>query len=118
MKKLLLLLPLLALASCSYPSKYEAKTACDEWVEKGGEYIYMRNTQDMLGLASKYLAGMITKEEFFEEPEYVEENIDIRYCQNEEETRQYIGWESGKKSGEKYYSGEMPDRKIIKRFRY
>ena len=41
MKRLLVLLPLLALASCSYPSKQEAEIACYEWASKGGEYIYI-----------------------------------------------------------------------------
>ena len=51
-------------------------------------------------------------------PKYLEEIRDIRYCQHEHETRQYIGWDNGKKAGQKYYLGTIPDRKIIKRFRY
>ena len=115
MKKLLLLLPLLALASCRYPSKYEAETACDEWVDKGREWIYMRNKEDLLYMSSEY---SIYSEKWRQLPEYVEEINDIRYCQHEQETRQYIGWDNGKKAGEKYYLGTIPDRKIIKRFRY
>ena len=46
MKRLLLLLPLLTLASCSYPSKQEAEIACYEWASKGGEYIYIDKDYD------------------------------------------------------------------------
>ena len=114
MIKLLALLPLLALASCSYPSKYEAETACYEWVKKGGSYIYVRKNS----LARDFVAGKITPEEFLNSPDFVEQKMRTRYCQYEEVTRQYIGWGNGTKAGKKYSSDEMPDRKIIKRFRY
>ena len=118
MKKLFLLLPLLALASCSYPSKYEAEAACDEWARKGGRYIYVRYKDNQTSLAGKYLAGELTPDEYLQAPEYTEDKYRIRDCQHESETRQYIGWDKGTKAGEKYYSGELPEWKIIKRFRY
>ena len=118
MIKLLALLSLLALASCSYPSKYEAKAACGEWEKKGGKYIYVRYKDNQISLAGKYLAGELTPDEYLQAPKYTEDKSRIRFCQHESETRQYIGWDRGTKAGEKYYSGELPDKKIVKRFRY
>ena len=118
MKKLLLLLPLLALSSCSYPSKYEAEAACDRWARKGGKYIYVRYKDNQTSLAGKYLAGELTPDEYLQAPKYTEYKYKTRDCQHESETRQYIGWDKGTKAGEKYYSGELPEWKIIKRFRY
>ena len=77
MRKLLLLLPLLALASCSYPSKYEAEAACDEWARKGGKYIYVRYKDNQTSLAGKYLAGEITPDEYLQSPKYTEDKYRI-----------------------------------------
>ena len=116
MRKLLLLLPLLTLASCSYPSKYEAKAACGEWVNRGGEYIHFQGRER--DAFFKFRVGDITADEYLNKYKPTEENRKIRYCTHEKETRQYLGWDSGKKEGETWVWGDQTDRKIIKRFRY
>lgn len=117
MIKLFALLPLLALASCGYPSKYEAEAACDEWVEKGGEYIYLRmNPKFSIGMILDLEVGRMTQEEYDKFSEFKREPAKVRYCTFERETRQYLGWDSGHKAGEIEVSDNQ--RKIIKRFRY
>ena len=59
-----------------------------------------------------------TLEEFMDKKDSIEEKSKIRYCTHEKYTRQYLGWDNGKKAGDKYYSQAIPDRKIAKRFRY
>ena len=121
MKRVLLLLPLLALASCSYPSKQEAEIACYEWASKGGEYIYIDRDHDYDWEKSLDLVqGKISRDEYFRltDARITERPRDVRRCVHEKETRQYIGWDNGKKAGEKYTSGAGTDRKIVRRFRY
>ena len=93
MKRILLLLPLLALASCSYPSKYEAEFACDEW--KFSQYKRKDKTQN-------------------------NEEKDYHYlCEPESETKQIIGIRFTGNSG-KYVGHRTDDYQIwaLKRFRY
>ena len=98
----------------SYPSKSEAKLACDKWVSKGGKYDYFRlNT-------FRYRTGQITWKEHIINPDYDHEVRDVRFCRYEIETRQYLGWDSGVKYGEMYSSDSdtKPKKKIVKHFRY
>ena len=120
MKRLLLLLSLLALASCGYPSKLEADSACDEWVTRGGEYFYLRDSDEGLygGATSDYLTGKISVEEFRRRHKFVREKSWVRRCEHEVETRQYLGWDSGIKAGTEYTPGTSSGGKIVRRFRY
>ena len=69
MKRLLLLLPLLLVTSCGYGSMVEADAACSSWAYKGGRIKQARSADD--------------------EPY----SRLIRGCENEEVTRQVLGYD-------------------------
>ena len=93
MKRLLLLLPLLALASCGYPSKHEAEFACDEW--RFSQLKKRDRTKNA------------------EEKDY------SYYCESESETKQILGVRLKGNSG-KHIGYRTDDYQIwvLKRFRY
>ena len=118
MKRLLLLLPLLGLASCSYPSKQEAKTACDQWVEKGGMYVWKspemwrKNEWDLIN-------GLIDHDTYKKIATVKTSFSNIRSCEHEKETKQFLGYTSSRKEGEIYWWGkEGRNRRIVRYFRY
>ena len=69
MKRLLLLLPLLLVTGCGYGSMVEADAACSSWAYKGGRIKQARSADD--------------------EPY----SRLIRGCENEEVTRQVLGYD-------------------------
>ena len=79
MKRLLLLLPLLLLTGCGYGSMVEARAACSSWASKGGR-IKRAHSADR-------------------EPYW----SFIRGCENEEVTRQVLGYDiPGAQAGTTY----------------
>lgn len=66
-KRLSVVLLLLGLAGCNYPSKEQAKKACEVWRRKGEIINYS--------------------------VESTGRNISNRYCSNEDETNQYLGYQ-------------------------
>ena len=70
MKRLLLLLPLLFIAGCGkYGSMVEARAACRSWAYKGAEIQQARSAEDEVS------------------------TISVRGCDNEEATKQVLGYE-------------------------
>jgi len=87
----------LLLAGCGkYGSMHEAEVACEEWAKK-------RGTVTVRG-----------------EGGVVDRTVDIRYCRQESETRQILGFEAQAKPGHVLGSvlHEWPDRTVVARYRY
>ena len=85
----------LLLAGCGkYGSLHEAEVACEEWAKKRGS------------LTVKGVTG--------------DRTVDIRYCRQESETRQILGFEAQPKPGHVLGSvlHELPDRTVVTRYRY
>ena len=93
MKQLLLLLPMLAITSYGYPSKYEAEFACDEW-----RFSQLKKRD---------------KTKNAEEKDY------SYYCESESETKQILGirlkGNSGKNIGHRTDDYQIL---VLKRYRY
>ena len=70
-----------AISSCSYGSKYEAEIACNKWIEKGGVYTEYFNDYEY------------NLEDFTRKDIRKEEKLPLRYCIEEAETEQFIGFE-------------------------
>ena len=88
MKKYLIFFLFIFLSSCSfnkYPSKTQAKGACEKWVSNGG--IYILNTPEYLENNPPSTWGnsyLLTKKSF---------KINTRFCKKELETKQYLGYQ-------------------------
>ena len=121
MNKLLLIPLLISLGSCSfnkYPSKTQAKLACDEWVSEGGFYDlkineFKREFEDIrleeiikeddskLRPDIKSVQDLFNSAREFREVKtlkirnYPEQTIEERrrYCIEEKETKQFLGYE-------------------------
>lgn len=109
MKRLLLLLPLLLVTGCGYGSMTEAEAACSSWAGKGGRILRALDADD-----EPYTSF-------------------IRGCENEEATRQVLGYDiPGAQIGTTYIgngqiffgkytneNGHVLGRQVItKRFKY
>ena len=103
MKRLSVFLLLLGLVGCKYPSKEQARIACEEWKENGDSIIY---SDPNLDPGNRY-------------------TVSSRYCRDEEATTQFLGRES-KEAIRLIREGkireakdvEWKDYKIVKHFRY
>ena len=67
-KRLSVVLLLLGLAGCAYPSRDQARQGCDEWENKEETITYRIEQRG-------------------------EQSFGNRYCREEEETKQYLGYE-------------------------
>ena len=88
MKKYLIFPLLIFLSNCSfnkYPSVVQAKAACDKWVNEGG--IYILNTPEYL---EKNPPSSIGKPYLFKKQTFKK---NIRYCKQDLETKQYLGYQ-------------------------
>ena len=89
MKKYLIFPILIFLYSCSlnkYPSEVQAKAACDKWASEGGFYIlktpeYLEKNPSFSSSGKPYL---------FEKQTFKK---NVRFCQQEMETKQYLGYQ-------------------------
>tara|TARA_Y100000991_G_scaffold65975_1_gene49332 strand:+ start:492 stop:845 length:354 start_codon:yes stop_codon:yes gene_type:complete len=68
-----------------YPSVVQAKSACDKWVSEGG--VYILNTPEYL---EKNPPSSTGKSYLFKKQTL---KINIRYCKQELETKQYLGYQ-------------------------
>lgn len=100
-----------------YPSKVEAQTACRDWAKRGGAFTYDNIHPDMMPSDEVWkMLDKETRDEYLKP--YLGVASDRRYCKSEKETRQFLGYQGGSK-GAHYTSREnIPQAKIIKRFRY
>ena len=102
-----------------YPSRIEAQDACYDWAEDGGDYTsrYIPpfegpKMEDVM----KAPVGMTMEE--ISEPFYVTYSSPTRRCILEEETRQFLGRQTGMKNAKYKFPEDIPPSKIVKRFRY
>lgn len=102
-----------------YPSRIEAKDACHEWASDGGNftsrYIPPLEGPRMEDIMKAPL-GMTMEE--ISEPFYVTHSSPTRRCILEEDTRQFLGQQTGKKNAKYQFQKDIPPSKIVKRFRY
>lgn len=70
-----------ALSSCTYSSRYEAENACNKWSEKGG--FYTESFSDYEYNFKDFSIKDIRKQE----------KVSLRYCNEEKETEQFLGFE-------------------------
>ena len=101
MKRLSVVLLLLGLAGCKYPSKIQADEACLEWWKKGETVTYTRNTTRQERSRDGDIPKSVTLTE------------ETRWCLLESETKQYLGYEQ-KLNGK----GEELSLDVVKHFRY
>jgi hypothetical protein len=71
----------LALSSCTYGSRYEAEIACNKWAEEGGFY-----TESFSDYEYDF-------ENFSRKDIQKQEKVLLRYCNEEAETEQFLGFE-------------------------
>jgi hypothetical protein len=97
------------ITSCTYPSRYDAKNACENWIKKGGEYVEEYTEYSIL----LQLSGEDGRAERIR-------GVPIRDCEWEEETRQYLGFEKKtiKAGATVGASRKNYGREITRRFKY
>jgi hypothetical protein len=82
---------LFVLAGCTYNSMVDAQRACNEWAQNGIKYQFKGYRQEhpsgvnCVGVDTRCWAEEISVPHVYEEIN--------RWCNLEEETRQYLGWE-------------------------
>ena len=125
MKRLPVFLLLLGLVGCNYPSKKEAREACEKWKSEAEEIVinYKESYRQY-----NYYADIPPKTKTRE----ITRNLSNRDCKFEEETNQFLGnegkWDSKAKGMNGKHLGlideyevELPkakDWKVVKHFRY
>ena len=129
------------LVSCSsnYPSRTEASNACDDWMHDGEGVTYqVKMTEDdkeklfweQNPLEAAYDDGYIVrdkeliknekKDKFLSREMTKEEREWSRYCEEERETNQFLGYENAaiKDGVWKNEDGKRGSFQIVRRFRY
>ena len=119
MNRLLLLLPLLLVTGCGYGSKLEAEEACNEWKAEGEELTWKLQWEELTyrwekwdGPSQSDIANAVSEfqrslfEQFARDAKAAgyrrrvetgsytktsDESRNSRFCQHEEETRQFLG---------------------------
>ena len=135
----LLLISVSACASDNYLSRTEASNACDDWLHDGKRVTYqVKMTEgdkeklfweenpleaafdDGYIVRDKELIKNEKKEEFLSREMTNEERKWSRYCEEEREANQFLGYENGavKDGTWKNEDGKRGLFKIVKRFRY
>ena len=107
--KYIALATIVMLSGCTYGSQYEADAACSKWIEQGG--FYTERFTDVT-------FSVIT---FANEEKTVEKKEPLRYCREEKETNQILGFEM-----KTIKNGQLVEREynknygaeVVKRFRY
>ena len=97
MKRLSVVILLLVLMGCNYPSRSQERTACNEWENKEETIRYRIEQRG-------------------------EQSFGNRYCREEEKTNQYLGYEIPFAKQDKVFTRNpwrAIDRgKVVKHFRY
>ena len=97
------------LSGCTYGSQHEADAACSKWIKQGGFYTERFTDVNF---------SVIT---FANEEKTVEKKEPLRYCREEKETNQILGFEM-----KTIKNGQLVEREynknygaeVVKRFRY
>ena len=100
---------LIVVSGCEtkFPSKEQAKNACEEWELKGNRISYKRETRDFdfdyLGMRRGAIVNDVAV---------------ARVCGEEVETNQVLGYESKSIQNGTWKNGDDERREIVKHFRY
>ena len=134
-KHLSVVLLLLGLAGCKYPSRIQADNACDEWKGRVSKATYIRDYTDseiseayekvekeypyyetagvLQGDGGKRRHMIELKSVRLAIKKGITETKNARWCRLEEDTNQYLGYEEKRDDKGKLFSTE-----IVKYFRY
>lgn len=100
---------LASLGGCAFGSQYEADAACSKWVQQGGFY------------KERFIDVSFSMTTFAREEKIIEQKAPLRYCTEEKQTNQILGFEMKTiKDGqviEREY-GRNYGAEVVKRFRY
>ena len=117
MKKIIYLSLLILLASCSsnkYESRVQAVNACNDWREKGEKQFHLNNKTVF---SSKIVGKKFSKLDSFYKS-YVS-MTNTRWCIQELETDQMLGYELKGTKGDKIYKNFKREKgEIVKNFKY
>jgi tetrahydromethanopterin S-methyltransferase subunit A len=140
MKRLSVVLLLLGLAGCNYPSSEQARGACEDWADKNREVTFVEviPAEDISRLEKKiqdlkdWRNNSSNKEWMYSIEELIEKKreeakektitheVTARWCFEEEKTNQFLGYENLRATNGTWENkeGMMLDEKIVKHFRY
>ena len=113
----------LLLAGCTYGSMWEAEQACKEWESKGGKFInqYESNECESFRLWDRRGLWNTKCSPGEERIKVISNEMDRRFCDHEEATRQFLGKEhvaTSPGSISKPNSSDTDQIKVIKYFKY
>lgn len=124
MKALFIVLPIGLIASTALPanawwgkhgSRAEAFAACREWAAQGGKFTHVQHG-GWAGPGGYTGARYRSLETDWWDPELrFSVTVENRNCVLEKETRQFLGFQMGRKDGQ---SNQYREAKVVKRFRY
>ena len=145
MKRLSVVLLLLGLAGCNYPSRRQAEIGCNVWADRNREVTFVETIpakpykstleQDLKAIEDFFSSGIgsFSEEESIENAikrdkkkkadsreKKVSHEVTARWCFEEEETNQFLGYENlrATKGTWENKKGMTLDEKVVKHFRY